>query len=100
MDCCDAFFLQIERGNAQNYEGINGWQFCCAAGGGWLLVFWQIVAVLSWQELTAALIISRSVVLILPLAFDYVRESGTGKFFAESVNLPLFQLSPFSPYCC
>jgi len=94
MDCCDAFFSYKSREVMLRImkESTVG-SFAVLAGGGWLLVFWQIVAVLSWQELTAALIISRSVVLILPLAFDYVRESGTGKFFAESVNLPLFQLS-------
>jgi len=94
MDCCDAFFSYKSREVMLKImkESTVG-SFAVIAGGGWLLVFWQIMAVLSWQELTAALIISRSAVLILPLAFDYVRESGTGKFFAESVNLNLFQLS-------
>jgi len=94
MDCCDAFFSYKSREIMLKImkESTVG-SFAVIAGGGWLLVFWQIVLSLSWLEITAVFIVSRFSVLLLPLIFDYVRESGTGKFFAESVTNSLFALS-------
>jgi adenosylcobinamide-GDP ribazoletransferase len=91
MDTIDGFFSKKDSDTILKImkESTVG-SFAVLGAGVWFLIFFSAFTQVSLKELIVVQTLSRFNIILLPLIFSYPRQSGTGKFFVENVNIFTF----------
>lgn len=91
MDTIDGFFSYKDRATILKImkEPTVG-SFAVLIAIVWGLLFFSALPQISFEGFILIFTLSRYNTIIMPLVFSYPRESGTGKFFVENVNIKVF----------